>query len=95
MVEVSDSGSICLKLIDFGLIQQFKKAGIHITEKKNNGVRGTKIYMSYRAHMGWSLSRRDDWESLCYVIYSLVAPLPWAGESDEVMIEMKQDFVKN
>ena len=73
----------CLKFIDFGLCERVIFHGKHVESMKDAGVKGTKSFMSRNAHKRESLSRRDDWESMCYLIYSMVAPLPWMNTKDE------------
>jgi len=96
MVDTSN-GMKQLKFIDFGLIVRIIINGKHVESKSNAGVRGTLNYMSRNGHKRETLSIRDDWESLCYLIYSLVAKLPWAGtgvDEDEIC-RMKQEFLDN
>lgn len=94
---LENEGRLEVKIIDFGLCYKIIRDGKHIEEKANQDVRGTYVYMSRRAHQGNTLSRRDDWESLCYVIYALVnGELPWHYESDKnQMLQMKEDFALN
>ena len=50
----------------------------HISYRQDRGLVGTPRYCSRRAHIGIELTRRDDLESLSYVvIYLLKARLPW------------------
>ena len=85
-----------LQIIDFGLITSFIENGKHITPEQGKTVGGTKNYQPRRAHYNEALSRRDDWETLCFVIYALIKPLPWSKEKDlDKMIQMKEDFMKN
>ena len=85
-----------LQIIDFGLITSFFENGEHITPDKGRPVGGTKNYQPRRAHYNEALSRRDDWETMCYVIYALMKTLPWSKEKDlNKMIQMKEDFMKS
>ena len=69
-----------LFVVDFGLAKRFLNAdGSHIAMRRKNGVTGTPRYCSYRTHLGRESSRRDDLESLMYVVISLARPLPWEG----------------
>jgi len=70
-----------LYLIDFGLSKKYidLKTGEHVKFKNNHKLNGTARFASVHALEGYELSRRDDLESLCYVlIYLLKGTLPWA-----------------
>ena len=69
-----------LYLIDFGLSKKYKnpKTGEHIKYFNNHRLNGTARFASIHALEGYELSRRDDLESLCYVlVYLLKGSLPW------------------
>jgi serine/threonine protein kinase len=90
------NGKIEVKIIDFGLCDRIIKDGQHVPEKADQCAKGSYAYMSRASHEGMTLSRKDDWETLCYVIYALVnGELPWQRETNgKRMLKMKKDFVE-
>ena len=69
-------------LLDFGLSKKFisSKTGRHYQYRENNKLIGNARYSSINALNGGTQSRRDDLESLGYlVIYLIVGRLPWQG----------------
>lgn len=71
-------------LIDFGLSKEFRDPNTHrhIPYSDALGFAGTSIFASIHNHCGWELGRRDDLESLAYMlIYFLRGSLPWQGLS--------------
>ena len=87
-------------LIDFSLAKKFRSKGKHIKYSEGNKLVGTARYASINALKGCEQSRRDDLESLAYVIiYFIRGYLPWQGlkvgnkeEKYRKIIETKQDI---
>lgn len=80
MIGTNDKSGKQLFIIDYGLsknyIDQIKKS--HIEFNKTNIFTGTYSYASLNSHLGFEQSRRDDLESLGYIlIYFLKGNLPW------------------
>ena len=71
-----------IHVIDFGLSYQYRdpETNIHIPYRDNLPLIGTARYASVNAHNGIEHSRRDDIESLAYIlIYFMHGCLPWEG----------------
>ena len=65
-------------LIDFGLSCSYIDKDIHYKMKTHLNFVGTLRYASVNSHKGISQSRRDDLESMLYIlIYFLKGKLPW------------------
>lgn len=86
-------------LIDYGLSLQFYniRTHEHIPYRSGKKLTGTTCYVSLNTHLGMEQSRRDDLESLGYVlVYMAAGCLPWQGvvaatkeEKHEKVKEMK------
>ena len=71
-----------LHLIDFGVSTNYidLKTHMHLPFMEEETIVGTARYCSVNAHMGIRETRRDDMESLGYVlIYLLKGRLPWSN----------------
>ena len=68
-------------LIDFGLAKKYRDSEMnHHPFTKTKAFVGTRRYVSVNAHMKIEQSRRDDLESLGYIlIYLLKGRLPWSA----------------
>jgi casein kinase 1 len=75
----TDNEAHMIYLVDFGISKVFRdNQGRHISFKENKPFIGTTRYASIAAHNGNELGRKDDLESLGYVlIFLLKGVLPW------------------
>jgi serine/threonine protein kinase len=84
-------------IIDFGLSKEFRHPDtyLHIPYSRAQGLIGTATFASVHSHLGSELGRRDDLESLAYIlIYFLRGSLPWQGlelETRDLVVESKQN----
>ena len=90
-------------MIDFGLSRHYliEKTQQHIPMKSDRAIVGTLRYISMNCHEGLEVSRRDDLESLAYMmIHFVIGELPWMGikakslgEKYKRVYEKKQETV--
>lgn len=93
-----------LHLIDFGLSKVYcdPVTKVHIPFRANRSLIGTIRYASINANSGFEQSRRDDLESIAYLlIYLLKGRLPWQGINAktakrrfEKIIDIKKNYPK-
>lgn len=89
-------------MIDFGLAKKYlsKDNQTHIPYRDNKDLTGTARYASVNTHLGIQQGRRDDIESMVYVLmYFLRGNLPWQSmkgqgkkEKYEKIMEKKLTF---
>ena len=77
-------------LIDFGFCKSYIKNGLHNEVTRTSGLIGSLNYASINSHRRLSLSRRDDMESLGYVISFLTNGLEWQHLKTENEIVQKK-----
>ena len=83
-------------LIDFGFCKTFLNNDKHIDMKKVNNLIGTNNFASINAHEFNELSRRDDLESLGFMlIYFYFGNLIWKDYTDNEMIKVMKNTIIN
>jgi serine/threonine protein kinase len=79
LIGIGKKASI-VHMIDFGLSKKYTEKSGHIPYKDGNKITGTARYVSFNTHNGLEQSRRDDLESIGYMlIYLTKGRLPWQG----------------
>ena len=85
---VGNPDTSLIYIIDFGLSKKYRssRTGKHIVFSKNMEFKGTFNFSSINAMKGIEMSRRDDLESIGYMlIYLINGNLPWSKYiSDEI-----------
>ncbi|ODM93064.1 Casein kinase I isoform beta [Orchesella cincta] len=91
------SNSNILYIIDFGLALRYRhpETGVHIDLTKGIPMGGTPLFAPLSAHLGFGQSRKDDLESVGYLlVYLINGTLPWgrikAAKRAEVFQRVKQ-----
>mmetsp|Transcript_26193 Transcript_26193/g.46716 ORF Transcript_26193/g.46716 Transcript_26193/m.46716 type:complete len:376 (-) Transcript_26193:372-1499(-) len=80
------SNAKLIYMIDFGLSRRYSDPSTkqHIPYKENKQIVGTVRYASINNHLGVEQSRRDELESLAYIlIYFINGSLPWQGINEK------------
>jgi len=90
-----------LFLIDFGLCKSFLQDDKHIEMRETKNLIGSLTFASINAHKNIELSRRDDLESLGYMLtYFFLGYLPWreidfSGSEIKEIIKYKTEIINN
>ena len=85
-----------LFIIDFLFCKTFMTQETHNAVKKTNSLIGSLTYASVNAHDFIDLSRRDDLESLGYMlIYFLLGELEWQKVTSNMSFEKKNTTTRN
>lgn len=83
-----------LYIIDFGLSRHYILNDTHYGIKKTNGLIGSLTYASINSHNHISLSRRDDLESLSYMmVYFYFGNLQWRNIDGDECVEIKNNKI--
>jgi serine/threonine protein kinase len=83
-------------LIDFGFCKSYIKDGKHIEQKKISSLIGSRTYASINAHYYLELSRKDDLESVGYMlIYFYLGSLLWQDISEIIHKGDINETIKN
>jgi len=86
-----------LYLIDFGFCKSYLEDNQHIKIKKLHNMIGSNNYASLSSHEHNELSRRDDIESICYMLlYFYCGTLPWKNISEvKIIVELKKNILND
>ena len=77
-------------LCDFGLATSYLDSNNNHIEKQKSAV-GTQRYMSIHVHQNIFSVRRDDVESVGYILWEMLEDkLPWSNESEKDIVERKK-----
>ena len=94
LIHPNPNGISELYLIDFGLARGFLDEKLkHCTMHANEAIVGTLRYMSVNMQQGLTASRRDDLETLGYIMLFLYhGQLWWQNTNAKNGLEIKQQF---
>ena len=91
-----NSKSKQIYLIDFGFCKTFLNDNKHIEIKKTKNLIGSNNFASVNAHEFNELSRRDDLESLGYMlVYFCLGELMWKNYSSNEIIKIMKNNIIN
>jgi len=79
-----------LYLIDFGFCKSYIRNSKHIIQNKTSKIIGSPNFASIYSHEHQELSRRDDLESIGYILYYL-----YYGDLEWSTIDLFKDYNKN
>jgi len=89
-------------IIDFGFCKTYRVNGQHIRDGKTSSLIGSYTYASINSHKKMELSRRDDLESLGYMLtYFYMGRLDWqhindaSNNNDKNIVYLKENILKN
>jgi serine/threonine protein kinase len=83
--------NVFLYIIDFGFAKMYIKNGKHVSILYNKGMIGSPNFVSVNIHNGIEASRRDDLESVGYILLWMYqrGKLEWTNKKNEEIKEMK------
>lgn len=87
-------------IIDFGFCKSYLNNDVHIKFGKINSLIGSYSYASLNSHKHYELSRRDDMESLGYMLlYFFTGELEWNNHDNSIsnieIINLKESVATN
>jgi len=82
-----------IHIIDFGLCAPYSD---EIAQSRATGLIGSMNYASIASHNRTELGRRDDLESVGYILINLArGGLPWGNDSNENLVRAKKQRVRD